>query len=50
MLHHVLHIVLIVHGRATSIAIPHFTGGVDDDDVVLGGVDKNTVMCTHSGV
>ena len=46
MLHHVLHIVLIVHGRAAAIAIPHFTGGV----VVLGGVETNTVMCIHSGV
>ena len=35
LLHHVLHIVLIVHGRAAAIAIPHFTSGV----VVLGGVE-----------
>ena len=34
------------NGRAAAIAIPHFTGGV----VVLGGVEKNTVMCIHSGV
>ena len=46
MLHHELHIVLLVHGRAAAIAIPHFTGGV----VVLGGVETNTVMCIHSGV
>ena len=43
MLHHVFHIVLIVHGRAAAIAVPHFTGGV----VVLGGVQTNTVMCMH---
>ena len=33
MLHHVLHIVLVVHGRATAIEKPHVTRGV----VVLGG-------------
>jgi len=46
MFHHLLHIVLVVHGRATAIAKPHVTRGV----AVLGGVETNTVMCIHSGV